>query len=178
MGIYVKRCNWSWPFFWKVRNGNVLLPFKLQLANCCIRFTNMFSHDYAAECTVTFPPAHEVSAHTHSHFLSHTHLLIIHFFFASHWHTHSLLSHTHFISHIHFLSHTHAYACIHTHKNWTCMVANWTPVITATGPWSMLLQFMLKVNDLLWGVNKQMEMPAIFHNQPLTRKLWDTLFLL
>ena len=128
---------------------------------------------HRAECTVTFPPAHEVCTHTHAHFLSHTHLITQVIFFWSHSHTHSLLSHTHFP-----LTHMPMHAHIHTQElNMHGCKLNASDY-SHRPQWSISLQFMLKINNLLWGVNKQMEMSAIFHNQPLTRKLWNTLFLL
>ena len=113
-----------------------------------------------------------VHTHTCTLSLSHSPHYTSHFFFLTHTHIH--FSHTLTFSLTHMPMHAH----IHTQElNMHGCKLNASDY-SHRPQWSISLQFMLKINNLLWGVNKQMEMSAIFHNQPLTRKLWNTLFLL
>ena len=130
--------------------------------NAQSRMYSSFSSSSRSECT-----------HTHIHTFSLTLTFSWHksFFCLTLIHTFASLTHSLSLSHTCLCTHTHTrteHAWLQTGRQWLQPQA---PVVHAAS-------VHVEVNDLLWGVNKQMEMPAIFHNQPLTRKLWDTLFLL
>ena len=152
-----------------VASDSQICSLMIMQQNAQSRMHSNFSSSSRSECTHTFTLS---LSHSPSHYTS--------LFFLPHTDTHIHFSLTLTSSHTFTFSLTHMPMHAYTHTQELNMHGCKLDAsdYSHRPQWSMLLQFMLKVNDLLWGVNKQMEMPAIFHNQSLTRKLWDTLFLL